>query len=341
MNDGDDERGGAVDPFSSTTVRILERQVVGLTGSRELAEEDIATALADGEVLWIDLTNPGLEATSLLKDSLQLESLTVEDCLLPVRMPKLDSLPDGGAFVAAFSVQLDRGDEPRLRAISVPLVIGPTFLVTVRREPRPEERTQIEAAMNSQGELLEHSGIGLAHAALDVLIDGHLPVMLQTAEVAEDLEDDLDPQRRSESLLALERLIVLRRDLLAFRRLGVAQQEVLGRLGRMYPSVRTYLADVADNQREAVETAEATCDYIDGAVEAFRVRRDVRTEDGIRRLTVLAAIVGPMSVIIGLWGLNFRIIPGTDERWGWPVFVGAQLGFAAVAAWYFHRRGML
>jgi hypothetical protein len=59
---------------------------------------------------------------------------------------------------------------------------------------------------------------------------------------------------------------VLRRDLLAFRRLGVAQQEGLQRLGRLYPSVWAYPADVADNHCEAVDTA-ASCDYIDGAIK--------------------------------------------------------------------------
>lgn len=334
MNGGDDAR-------AMPAIRIVARPIAGVNGNREVAVEDLDGELAGGEVIWIDLTNPGLDAASLLGDRLHLGSLTVEDCLLPLRMPKLDPLPEGGAFVAAFAIRLEAGDEPRLRMIPVPLVIGSTFLVTVRRQPMLEDVARIEAALSRDVELPEQPGAALAYAALDALIDRHLPVMLRAAEIAEELEDDLDPRRRNEGLLALERLIVLRRDLLAFRRLGVAQQEVLRRLGRLFPVMQAYLADVADNQREAVDTAAATCDYIDGAIEAFRVRRDVRTEDGIRRLTVLAAIVGPITVVIGLWGLNFRNIPGTGARWGWPIFVGAQLCFVLVASWYFRRRGLL
>jgi magnesium transporter len=142
-------------------------------------------------------------------------------------------------------------------------------------------------------------------------------------------------------LTALERLVVLRRDLLAFRRLAVAQQEVLRRVGRVFPEVRAQLADVADNQREATDTATATCDYIDGAIEAYRVRRDADTEDGIRRLTVLAGILGPLSLLIGFWQVNFPNIPGSGWAFGWPVFVGLQLTLIALGVWYFRRRGML
>jgi magnesium transporter len=141
--------------------------------------------------------------------------------------------------------------------------------------------------------------------------------------------------------VAPEHLIVPRSELLAFRRLGAAQQEVLRRLGRLFPGVRAHLADVADDEREAMDTAAAICDYIDGAIEAYRMRRTLRTEDGIQRLTVLAGIFAPLSLIIGLWGINFRNIPGTQLAWRWPIFVAGQGGLGVLGAWYFRRRGLL
>lgn len=133
---------------------------------------------------------------------------------------------------------------------------------------------------------------------------------------------------------------MLRRDVLAFRRLGVAQQKVLQRLGRAFPVLRPHLLDVADSQREAVETAAATCECIDGAIEAYRLRREMRTKHGIRRLTVLAGIFGPVSLLIGLWGIN-PDIPGTRSAWGWPVFVAVQVLLILGAVWYVRRRGLL
>ncbi len=59
----------------------------------------------------------------------------------------------------------------------------------------------------------------------------------------------------------------------------------------------------------AVETAEAPRDDIDGAIEACRRRREARAEIDVRRLTVLAAILGPRSRLIGLWGANGSTLP--------------------------------
>jgi magnesium transporter len=321
-------------------IRILSRPATGHDRGRAIEIEALETAISSGELVWVDLFRPQTSASPLLGDSLQLGPLTVEDCLLPVRMPKLDTLPDG-AFAAAFAIDIEEGDEPRLRASPVSMVIGPRYLVTVRRAPIPEVSNRLNAILNVEAQVPELSGPALAHAALDALVDRHLPTTVRAAELAEDLEELLDPRFERESMAALERLIVLRRDLLAFRRLGVAQQEVLRRLGRIFPELRAYLSDVADDQREAIDTAAATCDYIDGAIEAFRVRRDARTEQGIRRLTVLAAIFGPLSLTTALWGSNFQSIPGTNTQWGWYAFVVVQVIFVVGAVIYYRRRRLI
>jgi magnesium transporter len=164
---------------------------------------------------------------------------------------------------------------------------------------------------------------------------------VRAAEVAEHLEDRLDLRAERSSVAMLERLIVLRRDLLAFRRLAVAQQQVLRQLVRAVPQLGAHLSDAADNQREAVNMADATCDYIDGAIEAYRMRRDERVEGGIRRLAVLAGILGPLSLLVGLFGANFRDIPGVEYRWGFWIFLGVEIALALVALAYFRWRGLV
>lgn len=138
----------------------------------------------------------------------------------------------------------------------------------------------------------------------------------------------------------LENLIALKRDLItAFRRFAVAQQEILRRLERQYEDRWPYLSDVADNQREAVDMADATQDYVDGAVEAYRLRRDEWTGIGIRRLTMLAGVVGPLSVFTAWYGTNFSNIPGVDAPYAFYVFVGGQILFIVLVLLYLHNRG--
>lgn len=319
-------------------VRILARGTDG--GVREVPPEDLEATLAEpGVAVWIDLVRPRARAEEILRDVLKLSSLTVEDCMAPLRMPKVDVF-ESGAFVAAFAVRVEREGDLGLRAIEVDLVAGANYLVTVRDGPVPETKGRLEERLRG-GEHSERLGDLLAYEVLDALIDGHLPALVEAATAAEELEDTLDPGNERASVAALENLIALRRDLQAFRRLAVAQQETLRRLGRRAPDLREYLSDASDNQREAVDMADATRDYVEGAVEAYRIRRDERSGLGIRRLTVFAAILGPLTLVSGIYGANFASIPGSESPLGFPIFVGSQLLFVVAAVWFLYRRGLL
>lgn len=293
-----------------------------------------------GTAVWIDLLRPGAGSREILEDVLDLNPLTVEDCLSPLRMPKIDVFPES-AFVAAFAARLAGETWRQLRAVEVDLVVGENYLVTVRDSPVPEVSGRLERRMRS-GVFSEDVSTGgmLAYEAMDALVDGHLPALVNAAAAAEDLEASLDPRNERASVDALENLISLRRDLQAFRRLAVAQQESLRRLGRVSPDLRVHLSDASDNQREAVDMAEATRDYVEGAIEAYRMRRDERSELGIRRLTVLAAVLGPLTVLAGWYGMNFEYLPGADTAWAFWVFILLQVAFVAAAVWYLRRRGL-
>lgn len=321
----------------SEEIRILAR----LDGRevREIPLEKLESPLEEAEAIWIDLLRPQERSNTLLEGVLYLNPLTVEDCLSPLRMPKVDVFSSGGAFVAAFAARAEREEWTQLRAVEVDLVVGENYLVTVRDCPVSEVQERLQKRLASP--LSENSsGEELLYEALDALVDGHLPALVGVAEASEELEGALDPTNQRASIGALENLISLKRDLQAFRRLAVAQQEIIRRIGRASP-LRDYLSDAADNQREAVDMADATRDYVDGAIEAYRMRRDERTEVGIRRLTVLAALFAPLSLLAGIYGVTFRHLPGASDPVGFWIFIGVQAVFVVVAAIFLHRRGLL
>lgn len=339
---GGQNRKGSGLPVESgeEEIRILASLADGQVG--KLAPNELQVVLDEpGTTIWIDLMRPGAGSREILENILGLSPLTVEDCLSPLRMPKIDVFPDG-AFVAAFAARLASEPWRQLRAVEVDLVIGENYLVTVRDSPVPEVSERLERRVRSKKVAEDVSTGGmLAYEAMDALVDGHLPVLVSVATAAEEIEESMDPGNERASANALENLISLRRDLQAFRRLAMAQQESLRRLGRFSQDLRPYLSDASDNQREAVDMTEATRDYVEGAIEAYRMRRDERSELGIRRLTVLAAVLGPLTVLAGWYGMNFSYLPGANSVVAFWVFILIQVAFVVGAVWYLRRRGLL
>jgi Mg2+ and Co2+ transporter CorA len=174
-------------PTTGPSVRSWARSSTSDDASREIAVEALERVIADRKVIWIDLVHPDTAAHPVLRDGLRLGPLTVEDCLLPVRMPKLDPLAGEGAFVTAFAVGLEEEHAPRLRSVAPALVIGLAYPVTVRRDPIQEVSTTSKRPCAAPARSPRSLGWGSAHTALNTIVEHHLPVMLRTAEVAEEL----------------------------------------------------------------------------------------------------------------------------------------------------------
>jgi magnesium transporter len=342
-----DPTGGQIREGSGLPVEYGEEeiQILASLGDDQvgrLSPGELQVVLEEpGTAVWIDLLRPGAGSREILEKVLRLNPLTVEDCLSPLRMPKMDIFPEN-AFVAAFAARIAGDSWRQLRAVEVDLVVGENYLVTVRDSPVSEVSRRLDRRIRS-GSVAEDVSTGgmLAYEAMDALVDGHLPALVNVAAVSEDLEESLDPRNERASVNALENLISLRRDLQAFQRLAMAQQESLRRLGRVSQDLRAYLSDASDNQREAVDMTEAIRDYVEGAIEAYRMRRDERSELGIRRLTVLAAVLGPLTVLAGWYGMNFSYLPGAESVLAFWLFILIQVAFVVGAVWYLRRRGIL
>ncbi|MCA9602958.1 MAG: hypothetical protein KC417_13075, partial [Myxococcales bacterium] len=58
-------------------------------------------------------------------------------------------------------------------------------------------------------------------------------------------------------------------------------------------------------------------------------------------LTIIATIFMPLSFISGVYGMNFRVMPELEWRWGYPVALLVMLAIAGGLLSFFHRRGWL
>lgn len=228
----------------------------------------------------------------------------------------------------------------RLAIDPIHVVIGDRILITDHDDPVPAiDRIWDASALDSHGAA---SPATLA-AVLAQSAGREMIPLVQELETRIDALEDLalasDPRTLTESH-------TLRRDLITLRRLAGRQRDTLEDLSEsVHPTIgqsgRSAFARSAEQSKRIVETLDSARNLLTSSLETYRGAVADQTNEIVRLLTVFSAILLPLGLIAGLFGMNFLDIPGGDDRWGFWITVGAML-VIAIGLWlYFAKQGFV
>ena len=146
------------------------------------------------------------------------------------------------------------------------------------------------------------------------------------------IEDDvLEMERRSlDDFLGREevaRIFGLRCELTRFQRTLGAMAELVRKLARGHfpcisAEVRPYFNDVADHVDRVQSMVDGLLVNLSTVFEFSSLLEAQRTGMSTRRLAAWAAILAVPSAIAGIYGMNFKNLPGLDTAYGYLVVFG-------------------
>lgn len=296
-------------------------------------DEAAARARAGTGHSWIDIGGESGEAARPLLESLGVHPLAVDDMLAELNRPKLDDY-GGYAYLVVHSARWD-DDRPYLREIDV--LVAPHLLVTYH-EGVTRSIDAAAAALARRPELLGRGPAVLLHFILDVLVDGYLPIMDRIGEEIDALQEELFGHAGRATQL---RIVHLKRGMSALRRVVGPQRDTLLALTRddlpgLGADIRPYFRDVYDRLARVGDLLDS---YREEAGALLDLRQSIvsnRLNEVIKRLTVLATLGLPLTLITGYYGMNFSL-PEYGIRHP-HVFALGLLTASALLTWVFLRR---
>ena len=164
-------------------------------------------------------------------------------------------------------------------------------------------------------------------------------VKLRREGDATDERMDLDPDAG-----CLAEILSLKRRVLALG--GVLDEELaVFEVLKAIDKPALPLLRLAEPFQIVIETARATdrdVDRLDRRVSDLQRRYDVAQQDKMNRrlalLTVLSAIFMPLTLITGIYGMNFDVMPDLHYRYSYPVALAGMALIAGGLYWYFRAR---
>jgi magnesium transporter len=306
---------------------------------RAIPVETAVASIADGRFVWIDLDVDDPAEGRRRLEALGLVGEDVVDLALRDEPSTQYGRHDGYLHLIV-SGYLQRGDDFELQRVSVTL--GENFLLTIHRGPvqfmegvRHDYRGDFVRFAKSPSFLL--------YEIWDHLIANYLDVQAIMGERVETLQDQLRREGVGDEVFA--RVAALGADLLHFRKLLLPARATLADLSTRRSLVLSevtqgFLGNLVGTIDHLLQDMLVDRDILTEALNLHMSMVSHRTNQVMKKLTVVSVVFLPLTFLVGVYGMNFEILPELHWRYGYIYFWGV-VGAAVATLLYVLRRSRL
>ncbi|MEZ5307482.1 MAG: magnesium/cobalt transporter CorA [Pyrinomonadaceae bacterium] len=309
------------------------------------AVSELPSLLArEDTVIWVDLdirdSDDLAAAEEMYRDVFKFHHLTIEDCREARNQPKLEEFPDYLFFIV-------HGVKPQTSTTNfltkeLDGFLGRNFVVTNRNESfRSVDAVKNHLFMNPRA--MRKGAAFLLHQILDRMVDLYMPIVDDFDTAINNLEDRVYETKRGGNEI-LEEIMDLRRSVARLKRISTRQLEVLyrvshGELPQIPEDVIPFFRDVHDHLLRIADLAENYRDLVSGLFEIHFSVTANRTNDVMKFLALISSTMLPLTLITGIYGMNFLNMPLLGYRYGFHVMIGMMFLVFLGSIIYFQRKG--
>lgn len=304
--------------------------------SRASLEECVS---AGAGLLWVSISGATGDDGELLQTVFGVHPLTVHDVLNPeYEAPKVDDYGDY-LFIKLHGVDHLATDD-LVATTELDLLVGRHWVVSASHTLMLAIE-HVRAGILANPRPMERGSDMLAHVLVDALVDGILPTIHQMDDFADAVEGRVIANPRRELLADILRL---KRSAMYVYRVIAPQREVIARLSRAeYPLIgdeaSRYYRDVYDHLVRVEDLVLNLRDLAESALTTYLSAVNIRQNETMRILAIVTSAFLPLTLLAGIYGMNFRHMPELEWPWAYPLVLGVMVvGSVAVAAWLFGAR---
>jgi magnesium transporter len=291
-------------------------------------------------VSWINIDGIRKQDVELICKEYGVHNLLVEDILSIDQRPKTDEI-EGVMFCLLNMIYFN----PKYGSVEheqISIVLGKNFVLTFQEDASRDVFNGLRDKLRLSSSKLRQSGADyLCYSLLDMIVDHYFVVMEQLGERIELLEEEIIRNSNTRSLAKInnlrKELIVLKRSVSPVRDLvnGFIKSES----DLLEERTTKYFKDVYDHIVQAHDLAENYRDMMTSLQDLYLSKVNLKMNEVMKLMAVVTCLLAPATVIGGIFGMNFDVIPYAHQEWGFYVTVSLMLFIPLVMLIIFNRRG--
>ena len=316
------------------------------SGAHEHSGGDVVDLLgrSDGFV-WVDVPEWDDESETFLKQ-VGCHPLVAEACRRRNHTPTVHSYNDH-YFVTMHSPL--QGAAGHVHLLELDQIVGEHFLVTVHGPLNPVVEPA-EALVETggvrhrieSGRFTPATPAELSYALGSAVARRQRALISDVAERLPGLEQHVMASQLKEPEELLERMFLIRHELITARTMAAQTHDIYARIGsldRFVPEPSRLLArDLADQFDRVRSVADGESQFLFGVIELYQTKVNTKMTVAMERLAVIAAVTLPVTAIASVYGMNVIVNQHTHMTQLIIVLV-VMLAISALLLRWAHKQG--
>jgi magnesium transporter len=289
-----------------------------------------------GSLLWVDIEGAADDADhKLLAERLALPEAEVRDALRDRHPPAFSAERE---FLFLLMKPLDR-ESHTLDFNTQQMAIFATHNYVVTRHNKESDYLQTLWSKVFAGEHRISSPYNIVALMARRMISRYGKILLNLEERLDEIEDtlmqDLDEAHMQE-------LVGYNTALRKMRRILKYHVSVLEQLSRYSQRLKQdelsdEYEDIASQAERFNSLAELYQTVINDLIEGYISLNSHRLNQVMRILTVVTVVFLPLSLLVGVYGMNFEYMPELKSQNGYFILIAVMAGIASTLAYIFRR----
>lgn len=269
---------------------------------------------------WVDINTPTDEESKCLSDIFHFHPLAIEDCLNKVlQRPKLDYYDDHTFFVT----HIVREEEKEILKEELDFFVGEKFIVTFQLNPS-KEVSQVWDEASTQNNVEKFGSLHVFYRILDKIVDNYFPIINSIEDKLDEIEENTYNKPMNNllnelfdtryMLLNLMHTVNPMRDLL-YRMLNSHRlSDIIKR--------KEYFSDIYDHLLKLSDMVMSNREITADIRENYLSINSHQTNNVMKFLTIMTSIFAPLTLIAGIFGMNFKNMPELSWKYGYGYSLG-------------------
>ena len=302
--------------------------------------EEVYPFLQSPSITWINIDGLRKDSVENVCNHFGIHPLIAEDILSIGQRPKMDEID--GLMYCLLNMLSFNDKISGVETEQVSIILGNNFIISFQEDPFRDPFNPLREKLKIAGSKVRHNNADfLFYSLLDYIVDYYFIVMEKMGEKIELLEEDIIKNSNNRSLVKIN---MIRKEMILLKRSIAPVRELISGILRseselIEEKTEKYFKDVYDHIIQANDLSENYRDMMMNMQDLYLSNVNLRMNEVMKVMAVVTCLLAPATVIGGIFGMNFDIIPLLHNKWGFFISVGLMLFVPLLMVRSFRKRG--